>query len=225
MTDPRGNDHSKDFIPDWLRVYELLDTPLSPGSDCGDYCRDRAASADADVMRSSLGYVKPFCCHSRPDSSFIHDVTLLPTEAEWRYAVGYDEEEQNNHNYPCAVLEDCPRSKRPFLCRTFPWFPLPDAHGRILRMVKWEVGVESNCPADRVHQDWLRNWWKVWPHLLKHKGVRIEVFEYIIDSVLYHDKLRELTEEDANHTTFIVRKFTEKVESLDESYPNVSLLT
>lgn len=165
--------NSKERI-DWAELYRNFSANITD-HDCGKTCKGGE-----------------WCCKTVEDTAKepVHIVTLFGYgEGEFLEAcypgveIKFDLDEQHIGLLMCGFKGKCNRKYRPFMCRTFPFFPVVDLDRKIVGMYKLD-DIKKDCPMKMINPEWVNQWIAAWNVLLE----KDDIFEWIYSEGYIHDQ-------------------------------------
>ena len=149
----------------WKAIYRLLDKVSPIGGDCGRLCGAICCTC-GDSCEEELGiYLYPGeeKIHSRKDDWLTWTVENAE-DFEFPDSWG-----GNVYFVKCKTPPHCPRTQRPFQCRTYPLSPYLTKDG-ILELVYNDEELPYTCPLIKeeipLNDDFVKATYTVWKHLV-----------------------------------------------------------
>ena len=151
----------------WKAIYRLLDKVSPVDYDCGKLCGATCCTCGQESGDDELGI------YLYPGEDKIHD--KKDSWMEWTVERAEEFEfpdswTGNVYFVKCKTPPFCPRSKRPFQCRTFPLTPHLSEDGQ-LSLIYNDEELPYICPLiDEeipLNDDFVKATYTVWSHLLR----------------------------------------------------------
>jgi len=151
----------------WKAIYRLLNRVSPIDGDCGKLCGAACCTCSEEVDEETMGI------YLYPGEEKIHDKNCDWLEWTVEKAEDYDFPDSwsgNIYFVRCKTPPVCPRSMRPFQCRTFPLTPHITEEG-LLVLINNDEDLPYNCPlienSTELNQDFVKATYTVWTHLLR----------------------------------------------------------
>lgn len=151
----------------WKAIYRLLDRVSPIDGDCGKLCEAACCTYSGDVAEEDMGI------YLYPGEDKIHDKGESWLKWCSERAEDFDFPDSwtgTVHFVKCKTPPCCPRSMRPFQCRTFPLTPHITEDG-ILMLIHNDEELPYRCPLIEnntpLKDDFVKATYTVWTHLLR----------------------------------------------------------
>ena len=158
----------------WKAIYRLLDRVSPIDGDCGKLCGAICCTCGSnDGLKENTGSSDELGSYLYPGEHKIHN-----KKDDW---LQWSVEPAEDYDFPdswvgpvyfvkCKTPPVCPRSKRPFQCRTYPLSPYISEDG-FLELVYNDEDLPYTCPLIEqeipLNDDFVKATYTVWSHLIR----------------------------------------------------------
>ena len=157
-------------LPDYKKIYALLDEASPLDTDCGLLCG--AACCQQDASEEEMGM------YLLPGEASVHD-----RNDPW---LDWSEDDAEDYDFPeswtgkvdfvcCHGPGSCRRELRPVQCRTFPLAPHLTEDGRLCMIIN-DMELPYACPLitnyEKLNPQFIINAHKAWKLLIKEQRIR-----------------------------------------------------